>query len=997
MRIKLALLLLLFAVPLIAQNIVWIDSLSSGPNKIVTFTVKTINIQSFTAFQMDVNLPSELEYINDSAKLTERGSKNHIIASSVVNTNILRIISYTANVDTFINRRGSLFTFQCISKNEPGSYPLKVINPILSNSAQVNIVNSFYDGQFTLYAPKITLSQSALDFGRVPLKQNINIQLTISNIGNTALSISKLTSSSTEVYFTDSNSVIIQPNQSIVRTVRFSPAVKGVKYGYCVIISDDPQSISKRINFSAIGYTINELHLLNRSGRSGTTIQIPFEINNMESFTSFQFDLILPSIIKYLPGSAILTNRKSDHKISAEMINVNKLRVVAYTNTNSVFVSDTGKVVILSFELNGVGGNYPIGLENVVIANNLAENILSSSYNGYINIASSDIDCASSINMGEVSIKDTLKYNFVVNNYGNDTLKIASITSTDSYFWNDNTLPWQIIPGYNKTFRVLFHNKIKGSYNSRLIIRSNDPDEDPLWINISANSFAPNYLSVRDTSAFIDDTVTVKLDVDNAEPFVAFQCDLKFPDNLVLIEDSIELTNRKEDHSVNYSLIESNKLRIFAYSNSQKAFKASSGTICKIKFKAGNKTGTFPLQLSSSILSDTQSQNILKATKDGNIQINSRTICEQIKINLGWNMVSMPINAASMLASQVFPEATSSLFKYNNGYQIVADLTISNGYWVKYPLAKNIEVCGLKLNSNTISVKAGWNMIGIYNWEVLCNSITSFPAGIISSQFFEYSNGYVIPTKLLPGKGYWVKVTSDGTLILPFPNSTNQYLAKTKEANVEEGSINSYKSLITIRIVDAIDQSYELKLQNEIIDKDNFELPPIPPAGIFDVRWANECLVEQLTREAKDLVISSAQYPIKITADGTDLRIKDKFGGKFINSLVRKGETVTITNPAITVLEVRSLELPTTYELMQNYPNPFNPTTVIKYQLPEKNKVTIIIFDALGREVERLVDELKEAGNYQVEWNATKFSSGVYFYQIQADKFVKTKKLILIK
>jgi len=90
-------------------------------------------------------------------------------------------------------------------------------------------------------------------------------------------------------------------------------------------------------------------------------------------------------------------------------------------------------------------------------------------------------------------------------------------------------------------------------------------------------------------------------------------------------------------------------------------------------------------------------------------------------------------------------------------------------------------------------------------------------------------------------------------------------------------------------------------------------------------------------------------------------------------------------------------DLPKTYSLKQNYPNPFNPSTVISYALPNNAYVTLKVFDVLGNEVASLVNEEKSAGNYTVEFNASGLSSGIYFYRIQTESFVDTKKLILLK
>ncbi|MBE2219880.1 MAG: T9SS type A sorting domain-containing protein [Ignavibacteria bacterium] len=98
-----------------------------------------------------------------------------------------------------------------------------------------------------------------------------------------------------------------------------------------------------------------------------------------------------------------------------------------------------------------------------------------------------------------------------------------------------------------------------------------------------------------------------------------------------------------------------------------------------------------------------------------------------------------------------------------------------------------------------------------------------------------------------------------------------------------------------------------------------------------------------------------------------------------------------------------SSNIPTVYRLSQNYPNPFNPVTKINYDLPKDAKVNIVIYDILGREVKRLVNnELKTAGTYIIDFNASNYASGVYFYRIEAEepggnKFVDSKKMVLIK
>lgn len=101
-------------------------------------------------------------------------------------------------------------------------------------------------------------------------------------------------------------------------------------------------------------------------------------------------------------------------------------------------------------------------------------------------------------------------------------------------------------------------------------------------------------------------------------------------------------------------------------------------------------------------------------------------------------------------------------------------------------------------------------------------------------------------------------------------------------------------------------------------------------------------------------------------------------------------------------IESISGEVPKTFSLSQNYPNPFNPVTKIKFGIPinENNRISnvkLYIIDALGREITVLVNEQLKPGTYEVDWNASAYPSGVYFYMLQAENFTQTKKMVLIK
>jgi len=114
-------------------------------------------------------------------------------------------------------------------------------------------------------------------------------------------------------------------------------------------------------------------------------------------------------------------------------------------------------------------------------------------------------------------------------------------------------------------------------------------------------------------------------------------------------------------------------------------------------------------------------------------------------------------------------------------------------------------------------------------------------------------------------------------------------------------------------------------------------------------------------------------------------------------------DTFTIVMPVEAMsLSLDKFLIPTEYALYQNYPNPFNPVTRINYDIPFSGKVTLIIYNLLGREVTTLVNDLQQPGRYSLIWNGydknnRMVSSGLYFYHLTTPEYQKTKKMMLIK
>ncbi|GJQ62739.1 MAG: hypothetical protein SCALA702_17920 [Melioribacteraceae bacterium] len=358
-----------------------------------------------------------------------------------------------------------------------------------------------------------------------------------------------------------------------------------------------------------------------------------------------------------------------------------------------------------------------------------------------------------------------------------------------------------------------------------------------------------------------------------------------------------------------------------------------------------------------------------------------------IDVSTGWNIVSAPMDMDDMSVSAVYPGAVSQAFGFDNGYYTVNTCVPGYGYWVKFDGADQIEMLG-QPTGDDVPVKEGWNLIGPMEYEMMVSGIGTNPSGLLTSPFYEFSSGYGIAESLMPGHGYWVKASGNGVLT---------YSNKAAKSGVPKNEITSSASLV---LTDAAGNTTKLLLGANLSNSEYFELPPLPPSQVFDVRFSSNKVVESSV--SGEIKMQGLEYPVTISAEGSDITLQDNLGGILLNASLKAGEQIVIADTRINSMSVSSVEIPTEFTLGQNYPNPFNPSTTINFALPVDAKVTVSLYNMLGEKVNDIVAKEFSAGSHEVKFNASQLASGMYIYTVSANgadgrTFSDTKKMMLMK
>lgn len=138
-----------------------------------------------------------------------------------------------------------------------------------------------------------------------------------------------------------------------------------------------------------------------------------------------------------------------------------------------------------------------------------------------------------------------------------------------------------------------------------------------------------------------------------------------------------------------------------------------------------------------------------------------------LQVSGKWNLVSLPLQVLNRRTDVLFPTAISEAYAFtDSGYHAEDTLKSGYGYWLKFANDESIVLEGLPIDTDTFAVRSGWNIIGSISSAVPSASVISDPPDNLASAFFWYNNGYVAVDTLLPGRGYWVKVYNEGSLIL---------------------------------------------------------------------------------------------------------------------------------------------------------------------------------------------------------------------------------------
>ena len=370
-------------------------------------------------------------------------------------------------------------------------------------------------------------------------------------------------------------------------------------------------------------------------------------------------------------------------------------------------------------------------------------------------------------------------------------------------------------------------------------------------------------------------------------------------------------------------------------------------------------------------------------------------------MDAGWNLVGIPSNPANSEYTSVFDNVTltGAPYEYTGGaYQQVTNVEAGKGYWVNTTADGNQSFDDDTVESLTLNLIEGWNMISGPGCFVAIDAISDPSNILIDGTLFSYDGGYQLASGLLPGFGYWVQTSGAGSITLDCGSA-----GKGNMTNSQSNATSQFGKLI----IEDAGKGHQTLLFGASLDNDDsfarFMMPPKAPQGRFDVRFSNS---GRLVEGNEGIVwVQSDAFPLSVAFEeapqygASEIVIEEIINGVAGRSYsVAEGETIEITNSDVTSLRIATGDdgeeygLPAQFALTGNYPNPFNPSTQVTFDLPEAGVVQVEVFDMLGRHVLSVpAQEMSAGANRQVQIDANDLASGMYFYNVRVQMGERTE------
>ena len=569
-----------------AGNTITLTSTEGHPNDEVEVAVMLTNDAEVTALEVLIPLNDALRYVSGSAVINTERANGHAI-SAAEQDGKLNVCIYSLGLTSLKGTEGEVCRFKLKLGKEPATYTLTP-EVVMSDARGDAIVCNVASGAVTLLAPKIEVSTSTIDYGRVPIRSSYTKTMTIRNSGNEPLEITDIVFDNADLSASSVPCTIAAGSVSNF-ALTYAPQQRGTVTSNVTIASNAINPKAGKAVVKAQPFSVNELHVQRVEGISDEEVTVVLKMNNMEPIAGAQCEFALPDALKYVEGSAMVGSRckETDHKVSG-VVQGKVLTLFMYSPTNKTLPEGDGELMTFRVKLDGQSGWYELNPQEVILSNTAMENMTSATSSNYVVIQSPHFSGANTLDMGDIPVTQKSAATYSIYNNSQVPLVISKVTFLAEGYTIEDELPLTIEPWQTKALTIAYTPIAEGAYKTTMQIYTNDPTNRMHSVAVSGKVYEPNHVTVNGDNT--QSGYRFVFGMDNYTEIVAIQMNIKWLLGMNTSTAMLTPTERLKNHAYLLTDMGNGVYQVLIYSMSNTPIAGNGGALFTIDYTAAEGT-----------------------------------------------------------------------------------------------------------------------------------------------------------------------------------------------------------------------------------------------------------------------------------------------------------------------------------------------------------------------------------------------------------------------
>ena len=361
-----------------AVNELHIDYVTGYCDSIVEVPITMNNMESIIGFQIDMNLPEQLEFVD----FTLGNRKTDHVSTGVFNEGVLRLMAYSPSGAAFTGDDGLIGTLRLKLQGLYGNYYLNPFKAVLADANGENVLSAQYQGRVTIRSPRIN-GNASLDMGSTPVTESVTKEYVVNNNGNASMRIDQVVFDQLGFSVSESFPIIVPQNTSTTLHVSYDRELAGDFTALMKIYSNDPQNGLKNVTLQGHRYEPNTLELAVETGTAESDVDVSIQLQNYSDLVALQLNFSYP-YPDYTVGQEdfTLTDRFSNHSLYVIPLNDSTYRLFVVSMQNRLIEGHEGEAIKVTMHPVGVPSmeqDYEITVSEVILSNPSGVNLASES------------------------------------------------------------------------------------------------------------------------------------------------------------------------------------------------------------------------------------------------------------------------------------------------------------------------------------------------------------------------------------------------------------------------------------------------------------------------------------------------------------------------------------------------------------------------------------------------------------------------------------------